>query len=120
MKATITSTALLGHKATFSANQEPELVKHGLKLAFLVCVTSIKFRYLTYYFSEKYKIPAANIYNVDETSISTAHKIGRILGPKGEKQVGAATSWEGGKNLTVLCSVVASENYISRVLIDPT
>ena len=68
---------------------------------------------------EKFKFPASRIYNVDETGISTVHKPGKILGPKGQKQVGAATSWERGKNVTVVCAMSAIGNYIPPMFIYP-
>jgi hypothetical protein len=53
---------------------------------------------------EKYILPKANIYRVDETGISTVQKSQTNLGPKGRKQVGAAISCEGGKEGTTVCS----------------
>lgn len=47
---------------------------------------------------ERYNFEAHRIFNVDETGITTVQKPGRIMAPKGQKQVGAATSWERGKN----------------------
>lgn len=40
----------------------------------------------------KYKFPESNTHNVDEMGISTMQKLGRILGPKAQKQTGAAIS----------------------------
>lgn len=47
-------------------------------------------RYFSNFTSEmdKYKFSALKVYNFDKTSISTVQKPGRILGPKGTKQVG--------------------------------
>jgi hypothetical protein len=47
--------------------------------------------------------PAASIHNVDEIDISSVQKPGRILGSKGQKQVGAAISWERGQNINAVC-----------------
>jgi hypothetical protein len=41
---------------------------------------------------EEYDFPEEIIYNVDETDIFTVQKPRRILGPKGQKQVGAVIS----------------------------
>jgi hypothetical protein len=54
---------------------------------------------------------------VYEAGISTFQNPGRILGPEAQKQVGAAVSWEHGKNVTVACSVGASGNYALQMLI---
>jgi len=68
---------------------------------------------------DKHKFQASQIYNFDETGISTVQKPGRILGPKGVKQVGAATSWERGKNITIACAMSASGEYIPPMFIFP-
>lgn len=68
---------------------------------------------------EKHKFPPSRIYNFDETGISTVQKPRKILGPKGTKQVGAATSWERGKNITVGCAMSAAGDYIPPIFIYP-
>ncbi|CAH1974021.1 unnamed protein product [Acanthoscelides obtectus] len=68
---------------------------------------------------DKYEFTASRIYNFDETGISTVQKPGKILGPKGIKQVGAATSWERGKNITVSCIMSAAGEYIPPMFIFP-
>ena len=68
---------------------------------------------------DKYKFPAARVFNMDETGISTVQKPGQILGPKGQKQVGGAISWERGRNITVICCFSASGLYIPPMLIYP-
>ena len=67
----------------------------------------------------KFKFEGARIYNMDETGISTVQKPGRIIGPKGQKQVGAVTSWERGKNITVCCAMSASGTFIPPMFIFP-
>lgn len=67
----------------------------------------------------KFAFPASRIYNIDETGISTVHKPGKIFGPKGQKQVGAATSWERGKNVTVVCAMSAAGNFIPPMFVYP-
>ena len=52
------------------------------------------------------------IYNVDETGITIDQRNSRILAPKGQKQVGMATSGERGTTTTVVCAFNASGNYI--------
>lgn len=68
---------------------------------------------------DKYKFPAARVFNMDETGISTVQKLGQILGPKGQKQVGGAISWERGRNITVVCAFSASGLYVPPMLIYP-
>lgn len=67
----------------------------------------------------KYKFTPKNIYNCDETGISTVQDPGKILAPKGEKRVGSITSWERGKNITVLCTMSAAGSYIPPMFIFP-
>lgn len=68
---------------------------------------------------DKHQFPASKIYNFDETGISTVQKPGKILGPKGTKQVGSATSWERGKNITVGCAMSAAGEYVPPMFIFP-
>lgn len=68
----------------------------------------------------KYPTLSANdVYNVDETGISTVQKPCPIIGPKGQKQVGRATSWERGRNITVVCAMGAGGKYIPPMFIYP-
>jgi hypothetical protein len=46
-------------------------------------------------------------------------KPGKILGPTGQKQVGSATSWERGKNVTVCCAMSATGIYKPPFFIYP-
>lgn len=69
---------------------------------------------------EKYPTLSQNdFYNVDETGISTVQKPGPIIGPKGQKQAGKATSWERGRNITVCCCMSATGNYVPPLFIYP-
>lgn len=56
---------------------------------------------------------------MDETGISTVQKPGKVLAPKGQKQVGSATSWERGRNITVICAFSASGIYLPPMFIFP-
>lgn len=67
----------------------------------------------------KYSFAPHRIFNVDETGVTTVHKPGKILAPKGQKQVGAATSWERGKTITVCCCMSATGQYIPPMFIYP-
>lgn len=63
---------------------------------------------------QKFQFTPDKIFNVDETGITTVQKPGKILAPKGQKQVGSAVSWERGKNVTVVCA------FVHLVLQEPT
>jgi hypothetical protein len=65
----------------------------------------------------KYKFPPTHIFNTDETGISTVQDPGLIEAPKGQKRVGSITSWERGKNVTVICTVSANGNFIPPMFI---
>lgn len=61
---------------------------------------------------KKYQFDANRIYNVDETGISNVQRNSKILAPKGQKQVGMATSGERGTTTTVVCAFSASGKYV--------
>lgn len=64
-------------------------------------------------------IPEENIYNVDETGFTICQKSQSIVGKKGKKNIGILCSAEKGKNVTVVCCVSASGNYIPPMFIFP-
>ncbi|XP_046684553.1 uncharacterized protein LOC124370309 [Homalodisca vitripennis] len=68
---------------------------------------------------DKHKFPASRVFNMDETGISSVQKPGHILAPKGQKQVGGVTSWERGRNVTVVCAFSASGQYVPPMFIFP-
>lgn len=68
---------------------------------------------------EKYKFEAADIYNVDETGVTTVQKPNKIVAIKGTKQVGAVTSGERGTLVTVCTAVSAVGNTVSPLFIFP-
>ncbi|CAH1997229.1 unnamed protein product [Acanthoscelides obtectus] len=68
---------------------------------------------------DKYRFRPHRIFNVDETGINAVHKPGKILAPKGIKQVGSATSWERGKNITICCCISATGQYVPPLIIYP-
>lgn len=67
----------------------------------------------------KYKFLPKNIYNCDETGISTVQEPEKILAATGQKRVGSITSWERGKNITLLCAMSASGGYVPPMFIYP-
>lgn len=69
---------------------------------------------------EKYKFPPENIYNVDESGLSTVQKRPqRILATKGRKQVGALSSAERGQHLTAVCCMNAIGTFVPPAFIFP-
>ncbi|KAJ8937646.1 hypothetical protein NQ318_002160 [Aromia moschata] len=68
---------------------------------------------------EKHRFVAKNIYNCDETGISTVQTPGKLLATKGQKKVGSITSWERGKSITLLCAMSAAVGYIPPMFIFP-
>ncbi|GLV31395.1 hypothetical protein CBL_10774 [Carabus blaptoides fortunei] len=68
---------------------------------------------------KKHRFPAARIFNVDETGISTVQTPKRIIAEKGRKQVGRITTAERGKNITVVGTVSASGTFIPPMIIFP-
>ena len=63
-------------------------------------------------------LKANNIYNIDESGISTAQKkCQRVLGLKGKKQIGSIASAERGVNTTVVCCVNAGGTHYVPMII---
>jgi hypothetical protein len=60
----------------------------------------------------KHNFTPDRIFNIDETGITTVHKPRPIIAPKGQKQVGVATSWERRKTMIVCCAMSASGTYV--------
>ena len=59
---------------------------------------------------------ADQIWNVDETGITTVQRPSKILGKKGLKQVSSAVSQERGTLVTVCCAINALGNHIPPFL----
>ncbi|XP_047129342.1 uncharacterized protein LOC124809333 [Hydra vulgaris] len=59
-----------------------------------------------------YKFSASQIWNVDETSVSTVVKPSKIVAAKGKRNVGAMTSGERGTNVTMVTAVSGSGNTV--------
>ncbi|CAG4958811.1 unnamed protein product [Colias eurytheme] len=68
---------------------------------------------------EQHKFTPKNIYNCDETGISTVQDPGKILAPKGMKRIGSITCWERGKNITLLCAMNAVGGFVPPMFIFP-
>lgn len=67
----------------------------------------------------KFSFPPQNIYNVDESGLTTVQKPDRIIAEKGSKQVSQVTSGERGALVTICCGVNALGNSIPPFLIFP-
>ena len=68
----------------------------------------------------KYKFPASRIFNLDETGLTNVQtKCQRVLSPKGVKQLGATTSQERGKLVTMVGTINAMGGFIPAFLISP-
>lgn len=66
---------------------------------------------------DKEKFTASQIFNMDETGLSTVHKPSKILAKKGKSQIGAVTSAERGITTTCICCINAAGEYIPPMLI---
>ena len=60
-----------------------------------------------------------DIWNMDETGVTTVHKPDRIIERHGTKQIGAITSAERGTLITVVGTISASVNSIPPYFIFP-
>lgn len=98
--------------------RKPEATSIGRITAFNKTEVSLFFENLEM-LMEKYSFIPSNIFNMDETGISTVQDPGKIIAPKGQKRVGSVTSWERGKNVTVICSMSASGTFVPPVFIFP-
>ncbi|VDI63991.1 Hypothetical predicted protein [Mytilus galloprovincialis] len=68
---------------------------------------------------DRYKFSASDIWNIDETGITTVQKPSKTVGAKGVKQVGGITSAGRGYLVTVCRSVNAIGNTIPPMMIFP-
>lgn len=65
----------------------------------------------------QYSLKAYQIFNMDESAITTVQKPGKVISAKGKKQVGALTSGEKGVTTTVVCAMSASGVYVPPMII---
>lgn len=76
------------------------------------------FFYLLEKIIDENSLAPTNIFNVEESGFSTVQKKAqRIVGLKGKKQVGAATSGERGVNTTAVCCASVSGQFVPPMLI---
>lgn len=67
----------------------------------------------------RYHFEARDVWNVDETGLTTVHKPKKIIASKGLKQVSKVTSAERGELVTVCVAINAAGNHIPPFLIFP-
>lgn len=67
----------------------------------------------------RHDYPPQNIYNVDETALTTVQRPAKIIAGKGTKQVGRMTSAERGTLITACCCVSAIGNSIPPYFVFP-
>lgn len=68
---------------------------------------------------EKFDFPPRNIFNVDETGITSVQDPGKIVAEKGQKRVGSITSGERGQTVTAVCAMSATGIFVPPMLIYP-
>jgi len=68
---------------------------------------------------EQFGFQASQIYNADETGVSTVHRNGKVLSVEGKKQVEKLTSVERGRNVTVTFSMNATGRFPPPMFIFP-
>ncbi|XP_046972346.1 uncharacterized protein LOC124539067 [Vanessa cardui] len=68
---------------------------------------------------DKYKLQAKDIWNVDETGITTVQKPDRVIARRGQKQASAMTSAERGTLVTIALAGNALGNHIPPMFIFP-
>jgi len=68
---------------------------------------------------ERDNVGPYNIWNVDETGLSTVQKPRGIVALKGSKQVGSLTSGERGQHVTLCCAVSAAGNTVPPMFVFP-
>lgn len=68
---------------------------------------------------DKHGFSASDIWNVDETGVSTVLKPNKIVAAKGKRNIGAMTSGERGTNVTVVTAVSACGNTVLPLFVFP-
>ena len=68
---------------------------------------------------DKDSIMPYDIWNCDETGLTTVQKPSSVVGPRGAKQIGALTSGERGTLVTMCLAVSATGNTVSPMFVFP-
>jgi len=101
-------------------NRYPDLVLRTPEATSLMRATGFnkpqvdQFYDLLLQLQEQFGFKASQIYNADETGVSTVHKNDKVLSVKGKKQVGKLTTAERGRNVTVMFSVNVTGHFIPK------
>lgn len=67
----------------------------------------------------RHKFGPHQIYNVDETGVTTVHRPDKVIASRGSKQVGQVTSGERGTLVTLCCAVNALGNTLPPFFVFP-
>lgn len=70
-------------------------------------------------FRDLSSVPPQNIFNLDETGMSTVVSSGKVLAEKGLKQVSRISSAERGVNVTMSCCISTTGHALPPVYIFP-
>lgn len=68
---------------------------------------------------DKFEFTASEIWNLDETGLTTVQRLGKIVAQKGIKQVGGITSSERGVLVTMCIAVNAIGNHVPPMFLFP-
>lgn len=68
---------------------------------------------------ERYNFEPADIWNLDETGVTTVHNPKKVVAGKGCKQVSKVTSGERGELVTACCAINAGGGFVPPFLIFP-
>ena len=68
---------------------------------------------------KKHSFSAAEVWNMDETALTTVHKPPKVIGDRTARQIGQVTSAERGVLVTTICAVSAGGSFIPPMMIFP-
>lgn len=107
------------HRGNRISLRQPEATSIARAMGFNPTTVKSFFDNIKQLFAEKGVIPPQNIWNLDETGISTVQKPRHVLAEKGCKQIGRITSAERGTTVTMCACVNAIGNSIPPAFIFP-